>query len=204
MKRLSWMWTLLPFLIGVLMLCATPNPWIDTDLGAAGSAISLISVWIALWLASSQRETLPLDISLAEKENWISLFYTGALALFLASELDVIGVASSPRQLAGMGKVIVAMLIGWAVLSSVIRQRSSQRIKRDERDRQLQRHADAVSHTAICVIVVALALTLGLSPMNRLAWFTPLMIAHLLILALIVASVAGHSYAAWAYWRDRR
>ncbi len=204
MERLSWMWMLLPFLVGVLLMTTTPNRWIGADLGVLGSSITLVSVWIALWLASRQREESPSSVSLAEKENWVALFYTGALALFIASELDVIAQASSVYQLAGMGKVIVATLIGWIVLSSVIRQRSSQRVKHDERDGELQRRADTVSHTAICVTVIGLAVTLGFSPANRLAWFTPLLIAHLLMLALIVASFTGHASAAWAYWNDRR
>lgn len=203
MKRLSWMWMLLPFIAGVLLMTTTPNRWIGSDLGAMGSAICLLSVWIALWLASRQREASTSSVSLAEKENWIAFFYTAALALFIASDLNVIAEAQSANQLAGLGKAVVAMLIGWIVLSAVVRQRSNQRVKRDERDRELQQRADAVSHTTICVIVVGLAIALGFSPVNKLTWFTPLLIAHLLILALIVANFVGHAFAAWAYWRDR-
>ncbi|MFZ2236941.1 MAG: hypothetical protein WBP11_15760 [Dokdonella sp.] len=209
MKSSIWLWVLVPFGVGLLVLLSTQGLLIDRHLGVIGSLLLLVTAWVLLWLGTrglwdKGQENQQSTISLAEKETWAALFFTAFVGIFLASELNVIAFASSAGELRGLGKVVTMTVIAWIILSAVLRQRSGQRVKSDERDREIQRRADAAGHTAICLLVIIIAVTLGLTPVSRLAWATPLLIANLLILALIVSSLVSLAIAASAYWRDRR
>ena len=57
-------------------------------------------------------------------------------------------------------------------------------------------------HRDVCRL--ALAVTLGLSPVERLAWATHFMIANLLVFALMWGWLCEYVATAMLYWRDRR
>lgn len=209
MKSSVWSWVLGLLGAGLLILLFMQDLLIDLHLGMIGSLLLLIAAWAALLLGTQRRgdddyASEERTVSLAEKENWAALFFTAFVGVFLASEFNVIAAATSAGELRGLGKVVTTTLIAWIIISTVLRQRSSQRVARDERDREIRQRADAAAHTIICIAVIGLAVTLGLSPIARLGWATPLLIAHLLILALIVSSFVGHALAAHSYWQDRR
>ena len=52
--------------------------------------------------------------------------------------------------------------------------------------------------------VLGIAVMLGLSPPERLAWATLPMVAHLLVFAVVWGGLVEHAAMALMYWRDRR
>ena len=106
-------------------------------------------------------------------------------------------------QATAVGRNLVLLLVAWAVLSSVVASRWKGRVQEDERDRDIARQASGWGRGATIACVVALAVTLGFSPAERLLWASHLMIANLLVLALMCGCLFEYATTAVAYWRDR-
>jgi uncharacterized membrane protein len=107
-----------------------------------------------------------------------------------------LGVRGIPRDL-------VMLLIAWIVLSWIVRARWKDEVQEDERDRDIAARASGWGRGALVFCVIAIAVTLGVSPPQKLAWATPLTVAHMLVLALVWSSLFEYAAAAVQYWRDR-
>jgi hypothetical protein len=90
------------------------------------------------------------------------------------------------------------------VLSSVLKSRWQGAVEEDERDRQIEAQAQYWGYGAISVYVIALALLLGFSPPDRLAWATHFMIGNLLVLSLMWACLFEYAAKSLYYLRDRQ
>ena len=91
---------------------------------------------------------------------------------------------------------------GWIIFSSMLRQRMGKRVQQDERDSMVEHAADAASHLALCIAIIAVAVTLGFTPRERIGWLSPVALANLLMFTLVFASFVGHAVAVWRYRRD--
>jgi phosphatidylglycerophosphate synthase len=90
------------------------------------------------------------------------------------------------------------------VVSQVLQWRWKDAVLADERDRDIAVRAAAWGRMATVVAVIGIAVTLGLTPAARLAWATPIVIAHLLIFALVVSCLVEYAVSGVSYWQDRR
>jgi uncharacterized membrane protein len=194
-------WLLAPASMALWLILVTPTGWLGIDTSAAGTGLLLVTAWFGLWMSTRIPANREASVSPGEVRQWVALAFTGAIAAFLVASADTIARAEGTSDLRGIGRTVAMLVIGWVLFSAVLRQRAHAGVQEDERDRQVQRRADRGSHTTICLLVIALALTLGLSPSDRLAWATPIVIAHLLVLALVVASLSGCIIAIWQYRR---
>ena len=52
--------------------------------------------------------------------------------------------------------------------------------------------------------VFGIVVTLGITPADRLAWATPVAVAHLLVFTLVWHCLVEYFVTAVSYWRDRR
>ena len=103
-----------------------------------------------------------------------------------------------------VGRNLAMLLVAWALISSTLRHRWKAHVQEDERDREIHVRACQWAYSALVVGIVGLALMFGFSPVARLQWATPLMIANSLIFMLMVSSLVSYFVAGVSYWRDRR
>lgn len=196
-------WLLAPASLALWLILVTPSRWLGIDTSAAGTGLLLLTAWAGLWLSTRIPADREASVSPSEVRQWVALVFTGAIAAFLAINAVDIARAENVSDLKALGRTVAMLVIGWILFSAVLRQRAHAGVQEDERDREVQRQADSGSHAVICLLVVALAVTLGLSPVERLAWATPIVIAHLLIFALVLANLIGCVVAVWQYRRGR-
>lgn len=204
-----WKWTGLLLLAGVAlwMLLAGRTTRLGIDIGMLGSVLLIGTAWLALYTVSTMpRGELEQGIAPGEWQAWIGTVFMCVATLYFLSKLHVFGSESIPH--APHSRVVVrnlvVLLIAWTVLSRVLAARWNGHVQSDERDRGIEARAAGWGRAALVSAVVALAVTLGLSPVERLDWATHFMIANLLILLLMCGWLVEYTATALLYWHDRR
>ena len=205
MRRLpaSAFWLVAPVALARWLIVATPSRWLGIDGGTLGAVLMLTSAWAGLWLASRIPDDEASALSPGEQKNWVALVFTGLVGILMLLKADAFVNAETVADLRDFGRPIAMLLIGWMILGALLRQRFSKRIQQDERDTHVERAADSSAHMTLCLVIVAIAVTLGFTPRARIDWLSPLALANLLMFALVFASFVGHAVAAWHYRRDR-
>jgi hypothetical protein len=191
-------------LVAFWVLLAGPEEILGLDLGGFGIGLSALVAWLAIYgISAAPRGELDDKVSPGEWKAWIGLGFTALVAGYLLAKGDVIASVSDYRDLGRIGRNIVLLLIAWGVVSYVLSWRWKDAVLADERDRDIEVRAAAWGRMATTVAVIGLAVTLGLTPAARLAWATPIVIAHLLIFALLASCLVEYAVTGLAYRRDR-
>lgn len=194
---------LAPISLGLMFV--GPSNVLGIDTGLFGGTVVLAIGWATLygwWRVADDADAL---FSRSELYAGIGFTFTLAVAVvffwkFRALDWNVESFMQAQRS---MGRAMVMLLIAWAVFRSVIEQRRGAQVDRDERDRHIQLRAQAHSHIALVVFVIALILHLGVYPERFVSPVTGPNVAHWLIGALILAALAEHASALMQYRRDR-
>lgn len=193
--------------IALLMLLAGRTNRFGIDFGMLGSVLLVGTAWLALYTVSTMpRGELEQGIAPGEWQAWIGTVFMGVATLYFVSKLHVFGnesIAHAPQSRVVVRNLVV-LLIAWTVLSRVLAFRWSGQVQSDERDRDIEVRAAGWGRAALIFAVVAFAVTLGLSPVERLAWATHFMVGNLLILLLMCGWLVEYAATAVLYWRDRR
>lgn len=193
--------------IGLWMLIAGTGRLFGIDTGMVGIAFLITATWLSLYAVSvipggefEQR------VSPGEWQAWIGLGFMAIATVYFVSKLSLFQGEAFPtaHHARAVVRNLVLLLIAWAVLSNVLASRWNNRVQSDERDRQIETTAERWGHTTLIVAVIALAVLLGFSPVDRLAWASHFMIANLIIATLMVGWLVEHAGKVWMYWRDRR
>lgn len=196
-------WLLAPAALGLWLIVAIPSRWHGIDTGAIGAGLLLAVAAAGLWLSSRIPDDGTSPRSPGEQGRWVALVFTGLIGALMLAHADTFAGARTIAELEGIGRPIAMLLVGWLILTSIARRRPGAGVHEDERDREVARAADAAAHVVLAVAIVAIAVTLGLTPPARLAWASPIAIANLLMFALVAAAFVGHGAALWHYRRDR-
>jgi hypothetical protein len=196
-------WLLAPAAIGLWLIVAIPSRWHGIDTGAAGAGLLLAAAAAGLWLSGTIPDDGTSQRSPGEQGRWVALVFTGLIGALMLAHAGAFAGARTIAELGGIGRPVVMLLVGWLILASIARRRPGAGVQADERDREVARAADAVSHGVLALAIVAIAVTLGLTPPERLSWASPIAVANLLMFALVAAAFAGHGAALWHYRRDR-
>lgn len=209
MARYSWKWPALMVSGGIAlsMLVAGRGAVLGVDIGMLGSALLCVTAWIALYAVSKMPgDALEGDIAPGEWQAWIGTVFMGVATVYFVSKLHLFQFETVPGapHLRVVVRNLVMLLVAWLVLSRVIASRWKGRVQSDERDREIEARAAGWGRGALVAAVIALAVTLGLSPADRLAWATHFMIGSLLILMLMGGWLVENAATAALYWRDRR
>ena len=207
LRRWGWTGLLLVAGLALWMLLAGSGALLGVDLGMLGSALLLGTAWVALYAVS----TTPPDareqgMAPGEWQAWVGTVFMCAATLYFVSKLHVFqgeSIAHAPHSRV-VARNLVVLLIAWTVLSRVLASRWKDRVQADERDREIEARAASWGRGILIFAVVTLAVTLGLSPADRLVWATPFMIGNVLILLLMCSWLAEYAATAALYWRDRR
>ena len=196
-------WLLAPAAIGLWLIVAIPSRWHGIDTGAAGAGLLLAAAAAGLWLSGTIPDDGASQRSPGEQGRWVALVFTGLIGALMLAHAGAFAGARTIAELGGIGRPVVMLLVGWLILSTIARRRPGAGVQADERDREVARAADDVSHGVLALAIVAIAVTLGLTPPARLSWASPIAVANLLMFALVAAAFAGHGAALWHYRRDR-
>jgi hypothetical protein len=196
-------WLLAPAAIGLWLIVAIPSRWHGIDTGAAGAGLLLAAAAAGLWLSGTIPDDGASQRSPGEQGRWVALVFTGLIGALMLAHAGAFAGARTIAELGGIGRPVVMLLVGWLILASIARRRPGAGVQADERDREVARAADAVSHGVLALAIVAIAVTLGLTPPARLSWASPIAVANLLMFVLVAAAFAGHGAALWHYRRDR-
>jgi hypothetical protein len=191
-------------LVSFWLLLAGPEEMLGVDLGGFGIGLAALVSWLAIHgISTAPRGELDHVVSPGEWKAWISFGFTLILAAFLLSKSDAIAAARDLHDIGRIGRNLGLLVVAWLVVSEVLEWRWKGRVLADERDRDIGIRAAGWSRGAIMASVIGIAATLGLSPADRLEWATPIVIAHLLVLALVVGYLVEYAVAGLSYWRDR-
>lgn len=209
MNSLRWRLTGLLLLTGLAfwMLLAGQGAVWGIDIGMLGSALLLGTTWVGLHaVATMPREALGHDIAPGEWQAWIGTVFMLVATLYFLSKLHVFqgeSISSAPHSRVVVRNLMV-LLIAWTVLSRLLASRWKGQVQTDERDRDIEAQAARWGRGALVFAVIAMAVTLGLSPADRLGWATHFMLGNLLILLLMCGWLVEYAATAVLYCRDRR
>lgn len=209
MSQRPWFIALMVLIAGTAfwLAAAGPDQLLGIDAGNLGIVILLTCLWTTLWwLSRVPAETLESSASHGEWQAWIGLVFLGLAIAYFVIKLPLFAVSGPITEhpdAARAGRNVVLLVVAWLVLSSVLGGRWRNRVHSDERDREIAQRACGWGRGTLVALVFGLAVTLGFSPSERLAWATPLLLANLLILLAMVSHWVEIAAQALAYWRDR-
>lgn len=196
-------WLIAPVAMALWLLVSAPSRWFGLDTGAIGAALMLLVAWIGLWLASRIKDDGESAVSPGEQKTWVALVFTGLIGGLMLFKSDLFSGAKSVTDLREIGRPIAMLIVGWIIFSALLRQRIGDRIQQDERDLEVERVSDMAAYVSLCVAIVCLAVMLAFSPPAKLEWVTPVVLANLLVLMLVLANFIANAVAISRYWRDR-
>lgn len=193
-------------LLALWLLLAGGDRVLGLDTGKLGFAALVTLAWGSLYAVYRlPRGEADAAIAPGEWQAWIGLVFMAQLLTYLLLKSDVLLHAPVWHnvQARTVGNHVVMLFVAWLVISQVMKARWQDKVQEDERDREIARVAASWSSGALTFCVIGVAVTLGLSPAEKVAWATPPAIAHMLVFALLSAGLISHAAAAIQYWRDR-
>jgi L-asparagine transporter-like permease len=185
------------------------RPWFDS-LALPYELIGASLLIAATWFFVDAVQRVPADESLSpiapgEWQSWVGVVFCaallGSMLVALQSFSEHLPLYQNPDA-SRAGRGVGTLIVSWAILAYVLEQRW--KVRRDERDRQIEHQSGQWGRAAATIAIVAIAVLLSFSPTERLqAWSYPA-IGHLLIVAVVIGAFVDHAVAAVLYWRDRR
>lgn len=209
LRRFAWYGLpLLAMLAMWLLFAEPPGQVLGLDMGQLGMALLVGTAGVALYAADrALGSRFESATSPGEWKAHQGFGFILGVVLFSLVSLETLGqsfvVAFGPDARA-VGRNLVMLLAVWILLSRVTRARWKHQVQEDERDREIMARAGRWGHGGLVFCVIAMAVTLGFSPSEKLAWATPVMAANLLVFSLMLGSLLEYGAAAVYYWRDRR
>jgi uncharacterized membrane protein YidH (DUF202 family) len=189
------------------LLLAGPSKLLGVDTGQAGTALLVTVAWVSMYAVSRLPQgELDAAASPAEWKAWIGAgFMLVAVGYFLA-KIEVFAAAKvlGDPDASAVARNLVLLLVAWTILSSVMASRWKGEVEEDERDRAIAARAAGIGRIALIVCVIGLAVTLGLSPAEKLQWANHFLVANLLVMAVMWGCLFEYVSGAVLHWRARR
>lgn len=190
--------------IGGWLTLFAANRIAGIETGLLGSLLLSASSWLTLIQLLRPARSSGLA-GFGEKQSWIGLGVTLLSAAYVITKLAAQG-WSNDIHAPGMQRIplgVIGLLIGAAVLERLLRHREPDAIVEDERDHLIRQRAARISHGALIGLIITASVTLGLSPVERLAFATPVMIAYGLIGLLALGELMRYASQIWLYRHER-
>lgn len=171
--------------------------------GLGGSLVgwgsALAAIQLVLWRKTGiERMTAP-----AEVNAWIMLLFVGTITAVSLANSSLLATGLSSRGAVHLAYKLGALVLFFVVLAHVLRVRRQGAVLEDERDAQIRSRAVGWGRGALIVCVFGLMVMLGLSPLEKLEWATPKVIASQLWFALLSGWLVEYVAVIVQYWRDR-
>lgn len=187
----------------------------DVDLGWIGSLLMLGGAWTVFYLlwrgpklqaASGEDEgEAPASMSAAERDSWVGLAFSAAILVYFALRASQMVAAdgSMAPEASAIGQHIGILVIGWVVLSSILRHSQRDAVNEDERDKAIAQRATAWARMVLVVFVIGVAVTFAFTPQDHLQWAVPMVISNMMMFGLIMSCLIEYAVTALAYLRQR-
>jgi len=199
---------LLPMVaLGAWLLWFAPSKWWGIDTGMAGSVTLSACAWVGAFLVSRGHDLPGHQVGNGEQQAWLGLLFLAAIYAYVLTRMSVLGNApdlySDPNARA-VGRNIAIMAIVWIVIAARLRHLRQDEVLEDERDRRIANVAESFGNGALVFCLIAVIVTVGFSPADRLSWLTPVRTAAMLLNVLILRSLLAAVAQVFLYWRDRQ
>ena len=190
---------LLAFVAGVLLALAGASDAWPVRPGLVGLLAILASAWLARrhW----QRQPAESRTGSPERALWHGLTSYGLLTGHVVATIGWLGPAFDLHGRIGHALAIDSWILILGALASYWIARDPEP-RGDERDAQLAAQALATTHTALLLMLAALALLLGRGLVPCLARASQPLVAQLLILVLLLQALLCNGLRLWLYRRD--
>ncbi len=188
------------------MLLTGPRQLLGVDSDHIGMALLVTAAWTSLlalsWMPRGEGERA---VAPAEWKAWIGAGFMLGAIVFLATRSELfLGATANRHAAAGVIRSLVMLLVAWVVLSRLVAARWAGAVHEDERDREIALRAAGHGRNALVVAGIALAVSLGFSPPDRLGWATHFGIANLLVFGLMLGWLVEYASTALMYLADRK
>jgi hypothetical protein len=208
LQSVWWRWGLVVLAgVALWLLVAGPGQVMGRDPGPVGMALLVLSAWGLIdAVGRLPRETLLASASPAEWYARIGLGFNLIAMLYLFAKSSALGDAplQEDPHAAAIGRNLVMLLIAWLVITGVLASRWKGIPELDERDREIAAKASEWGRGALIFCIIGIAITLGFSPVDRLAWVSQPMIAYLLVFGLLWGWLCEYAAMLLLYRSDRR
>lgn len=208
LQSVWWRWGLVVLAgVALWMLLAGPGQVMGRDPGPVGMALLVLSAWGLIdAVGRLPRETLLASASPAEWYARIGFGFNLIAMLYLFAKSSALGDAplQDDPHAAAIGRNLVMLLIAWLAIIGVLASRWKGIPELDERDREIAAKAAGWGRGALIFCIIGIAITLGFSPVDRLAWVSQPMIAYLLAFGLLWGWLCEYAAMLLLYRSDRR
>ena len=186
-----------------------PDGWHGIDIGPVGSAVLYTALWLfAVHLSKHSDAAFPADAPLAERQGWVSVVFVLLIAIHwldflmalraLGAEADQIFNSASRA----FGMHLGMLMVGWIVLSGIVRAANRDAVRLDERDLRIQHAADRASSGLVAMLIVGLILALVAQPGLVTPWLRPMIVANVLAGLLVAKALTENVYIVARYRRE--
>lgn len=188
----------LAFALGVLL--ALDPPFLPIRPGLLGlgvmmfAALAVRHYWLGRALAAPGSP---------ERRLWLSFSSTALLAGHLFTSLWRIGPEMTRHSLAThtLGIDNWTLVLGAVVAYAIARDPEP---REDERDAQIAARGLTADYWTLLLLLLPLILSLGFAPRAAMERVSQMMLAHLIISSVILATLADYAVQLHAYWLDHR
>jgi uncharacterized membrane protein len=206
--RRSWMLLSLAAL-GAAGMFLGPDGWLGMDIGLVGSAVLYGSLWLfVIHLSKHSDAAFPADSPLAERQAWVSMVFITLIYFHWLNFVTALpGLGAQADQIANPASRhfavnLAILIVGWIVVSGIVRTKNSEPVARDERDLRIQRAAGRAGSALVSVLIIGLITALVVLPERVEPWLRPLIVANVLVGLLIANTLTENVYAVIRYRRE--
>jgi hypothetical protein len=186
-----------------------PDGWYGVDIGMVGSAVLYAALWLfVIHLSKHPEAAFPADAPLAERQAWVSVVFVTLIYFHwlnfvsalpgLGAQADQISNPASRHFAVNLGMLVV----GWIVVSGIVRAGNREAVALDERDLRIQRAAGRAGSALMAVLIIGLISALVLLSERLGPWLRPLIVANVLAGLLIANTLTENVYAVIRYRRE--
>jgi hypothetical protein len=206
--RRSWMLLSLAAL-GAAGMFLGPDGWLGIDVGMVGSAVLYAALWLfAIHLSKHSEAAFPTDAPLAERQAWVSMVFITLIYFHWLNFVSALpGLGAQADQIANPASRhfavnLAILIVGWIVVSAIVRTKNSEPVALDERDLRIQRAAGRAGSALVSVLIIGLISALVVLPERLDPWLRPLIAANVLVGLLIANTLTENVYAVIRYRRE--
>jgi hypothetical protein len=187
------------------------SAWVGVDVGATGAALLYVALWlIVLHLAWYAGEVFTEEWAPAERQAWVSAVFAALVGFHminLLAALPELGVQADRLRNPATSHLWVnvgMLLVGWIVVSSILRRQDAGGVALDERDLRIAHGASRFADAGSTLLMLWLVVLLVALPEYSRSWLRPLIAANVLVALLMARALVANIYTVLRYRRERR
>ena len=184
--------------------------WLGIDFGPVGASVLYGALWVlVIHLARYAGQVFPEEWSPAEKQAWVALVFVALVSfnmINLLAALPSLGAAADQLRNSATRALwtnLGMLILGWIVVSGILRKQDAGSVERDERDLRIAHRAARIADGVMTLFIILLVVALAALPEQSRTWLRPLIAANVLIALLVVRTLVENIYTVLRYRRER-